>query len=88
MDIEQGRQGTGSGTRQADGRIEPERGYRSAAGGLLFNVGPLPDASFLLAIALTVLGILLSFGLPDVLAARKLATNVGPEPNPMAHSHV
>ncbi len=54
----------------------------------MFNVGPLPDASFLLAIALTVLGILLSFGLPDVLAARKLATNVGPEPNPMAHSHV
>jgi MFS family permease len=39
----------------------------SAAGGLLFNVASLPGASFLLVSALTVLGLLLSFGLPNVL---------------------
>ena len=44
----------------------------SAAGGILFEVAPLPHASFLLATVLTVLGILLSVGLPNVLVNRKL----------------
>jgi len=43
----------------------------SAAGGLLFDVAPLPHASFLLVTVLTVLGVLLSLGLPNVLVARK-----------------
>jgi MFS family permease len=38
----------------------------SAAGGLLFDVTLLPGASFLLMSVLTVLGVLLSFGLPNV----------------------
>jgi MFS family permease len=42
----------------------------SAAGGLLFNVGSVPGASFLLVTALTVLGFLLSFGLPNALRNR------------------
>jgi hypothetical protein len=37
----------------------------------LFNLAPLPDASFLLASVLTVVGILLSLGLPKTLAMRK-----------------
>jgi len=45
----------------------------SAAGGLLFDFAPLPGASFLLMTALTVLGILLSLGLPNMLATRKLS---------------
>ena len=44
----------------------------SAAGGLLFDVAALPNASFLLMTLLTVLGILLSLGLPSVLVTRKL----------------
>ena len=44
----------------------------SAAGGLLFDVAPLPDASFLLATVLTVLGVVLSLSLPNMLVARKL----------------
>jgi predicted MFS family arabinose efflux permease len=44
----------------------------SAAGGLLYDVALLPDASFLLATVLTVLGILLSLGLPKMLVTRKL----------------
>ena len=43
----------------------------SAGGGLLFDVGPLPHASFLLATVVTVLGVLLSLGLPKQLAFRK-----------------
>ena len=42
----------------------------SAAGGLLFNVASVPGASFLLVTALTVLGFLLSFGLPNALRNR------------------
>jgi len=38
----------------------------------LFNVAPVPDASFLLMTVLTVLGILLSLGLPNKLARRRL----------------
>ena len=45
----------------------------SAAGGLLFNVSSLPGASFLLATALTVLGFLLSLGIPTVLRNRSEA---------------
>jgi predicted MFS family arabinose efflux permease len=44
----------------------------SAAGGLLFDVQLLPGASFLLMTALTVLGVLLSLGMPNLLVARKL----------------
>jgi MFS family permease len=44
----------------------------SAAGGILFEVAPLPHASFLLVTVLTVLGVLLSLGLPNVLVKRKL----------------
>jgi len=43
----------------------------SAAGGLLFDVAPLPHASFLLVTALTILGVLLSLGLPKELLKRK-----------------
>ncbi len=43
----------------------------SAAGGLLFDVAWLPNASFLLVTVLTVLGILLSLGLPNRLITRK-----------------
>jgi predicted MFS family arabinose efflux permease len=43
----------------------------SAAGGLLFDVTPFPGASFLLVSALTVFGILLSLGLPNMLVTRK-----------------
>ena len=43
----------------------------SAAGGLLFDVAPLPHASFLLVTALTILGVLLSLGLPKELLTRK-----------------
>jgi len=39
----------------------------SAAGGLLFNVETLPGASFILTGGLTVLGFLLSLGLPNLL---------------------
>ena len=42
----------------------------SAAGGLLFDVAPLPGASFLLMTALTGLGVLLSLGLPHTLVTR------------------
>jgi predicted MFS family arabinose efflux permease len=47
----------------------------SAAGGLLFDVAPLPGASFLLMSVLTVLGILLSLGLPNLLVQQKLPTS-------------
>ena len=43
----------------------------SAAGGVLFGVGPLPGASFVLAAALTVLGVLLSLSLPKLLVSSK-----------------
>ena len=43
----------------------------SAAGGLLFDIARLPGASFVLMTALTVLGVLLSLRLPNLLVARK-----------------
>ncbi len=43
----------------------------SAAGGLLFDVTWLPNASFLLMTLLTGFGLLLSLGLPKMLASRK-----------------
>jgi predicted MFS family arabinose efflux permease len=43
----------------------------SAAGGFLFNFAPLPGASFLLAAVLTGTGIVVSFGLPKILATPK-----------------
>lgn len=44
----------------------------SAAGGLAFNVTALPGASFILIAGLTMLGFLLSLGLPHVLVPRNL----------------
>ena len=44
----------------------------SAAGGLLFNVAVLPGASFVLIAGLTVLGFVLSLGLPRSLLPRNL----------------
>ena len=44
----------------------------SAAGGLLFNVTWLPNASFVVMTLLTVLGVLLSFGLPKLLVSSEL----------------
>ncbi len=44
----------------------------SAAGGLLFDVTWLPNASFLLMTLLTGLGLLLSLGLPKMLVPRKV----------------
>jgi len=43
----------------------------SAAGGLLFNVAWLPNASFLLVTALTAIGALLSMALPKMLGAQR-----------------
>ena len=43
----------------------------SAAGGLLFDVPRLPHASFMVATLVTVLGVLLSLGLPKQLVVRK-----------------
>lgn len=59
----------------------------SAVGGLLFDVAWLPNASFLLVTVLTVLGILLSLGLPSQLVPRrhgKAGTGDGrPMPKPL-----
>ena len=49
----------------------------SAAGGLLFDVAWLPNASYLIVTALTVLGILLSLSLPKLLVTRKLGEATG-----------
>ena len=46
----------------------------SAAGGLLFNVSALPGAPFVLTAALTLLGFLLSLGLPHLLVLRSSRT--------------
>lgn len=43
----------------------------SAAGGIFFNVTWLPGASFVLIAALTVIGLLLSLGLPKMLMKSK-----------------
>ena len=42
----------------------------SAAGGLLFNIAGFPGASFVLVAAVTALGVLLGFGLPNLLVRR------------------
>lgn len=57
----------------------------SAVGGLLFDVAPLPDASFLLVGVLTVLAVLLSLGLPNLLVTRE-APRLG-KPVPEAAMH-
>jgi MFS family permease len=44
----------------------------SAAGGLLFDIAPLPGAPFLLVTLLTALGVVLSLGLPKLLVAPRL----------------
>ncbi len=49
----------------------------SAAGGLLFNVAAFPGASFVLTAGLTVMGVLLSLGLPHLLVL----------PNASRHGH-
>ena len=45
----------------------------SAAGGLLFDIAGFPGASFVLSAALTALGVILGFGLPNLLARRDAA---------------
>ncbi|RTM05536.1 MAG: MFS transporter [Hyphomicrobiales bacterium] len=59
----------------------------SAVGGLLFDVAWLPNASFLLVTVLSVLGILLSLGLPSQLVPRRHgkvgAGDGGPMPKPL-----
>ena len=49
----------------------------SAAGGLLFDVTWLPNASFLLMTLLTGFGLLLSLGLPNMLVSRKAGEDGG-----------
>jgi len=49
----------------------------SAAGGLLFNVAALPGASFVLMAGLTLLGFLLSLGLPHLLVPPDLRPRPG-----------
>lgn len=44
----------------------------SAAGGFLFDIAPLPGASFILMTVLTGIGTGLSLGLPHLLVPRKL----------------
>ena len=48
----------------------------SAAGGLLFDIALLPNASFVLMTVLTALGFLMSLSLPNRLATRKLGQPV------------
>jgi hypothetical protein len=45
----------------------------------LFDVAPLPHASFLLVTVLTVMGVLLSLGLPKGLSIRKRGEPAGDE---------
>jgi MFS family permease len=52
----------------------------SAAGGLLFDLAWLPNASFLLMTVLTVFGVLLSLGLPNTLVTRKLGKTANDMP--------
>ena len=49
----------------------------SAAGGLLFSVAWLPNASFLLITAMTLLGLLMSLGLPKLLWTRPPGDAIG-----------
>ncbi|NOT39534.1 MAG: MFS transporter [Alphaproteobacteria bacterium] len=55
----------------------------SAAGGLLFDVTWLPNASFLLMTVLTLLGLLLSLGLPISLRTRNLGERAQQVPSPL-----
>jgi MFS family permease len=50
----------------------------SVAGGLLFNVAALPGASFILTAGLTLLGFVLSLGMPHLLLIRDLAISASP----------
>jgi len=55
----------------------------SAVGGLLFNVAWLPNASFLLVPVLTLLGIVLSLGLPNQLVPRRRGKSGADDGRPM-----
>jgi MFS family permease len=55
----------------------------SAVGGLLFNVAWLPNASFLLVTVLTLLGIVLSLGLPNQLVPRRRGKSGADDGRPM-----
>lgn len=61
----------------------------SAAGGLLFDVAWLPNASFLLITAMTLLGLLVSLGLPKLLWTPPPRNAIGGRPveTPAAGSH-
>ena len=50
----------------------------SAAGGLLFNVAAMPGASFILSAGLTVIGFLISLGLPNLLVLPAVANALRP----------
>ncbi len=64
-------QGAELGKQTAAARLGAAVG--SAAGGVLFNVTPLPGASFLLVTVLTALGFALSLALPNLLVPRRLS---------------
>ena len=55
--------------------------FGSAVGGLLFGLAWLPDASFLLAAALSVVGVALSLGLPRLLAPGTAAASINTTKN-------
>ena len=78
-------QGAAFGTQTAAASLGGTVG--AAAGGLLFDVAFLPDASFVLMTALTVLGFLMSLPLPDRLASRKPVQSV-PVPQPEGNKNV
>lgn len=50
----------------------------SAAGGLLFNIAGFPGASFVLVAGVTALGVLLGFGLPNLLVRKSASEPLAP----------
>ena len=62
----------------------------SAAGGLLYNVAWLPNASFVLVASVTVVAAILSLSLPSKLVVRKHVAGPGPiraaDPSPISIS--
>ena len=62
-------QGVAFGTQTAASSLGVTVG--SAAGGLLFNIALLPNASFILLMSVTVFGFCISLGLPNLLVTQK-----------------
>ena len=67
-------QGAAFGTQTAAASLGSTVG--AAAGGLLFDVSVMPDASFMLVTALTAIGFLMSLPLPNLLSDRRIARPV------------